>query len=99
MDWTPLIHAAIAVAAQVLVGLMTGNWWLGGALACCWWIAREHTQAEYRWIEQFGQGKRTNMPQWGGFDPRVWSLGSVLDWLIPSAACLVVFWCFRYMNV
>lgn len=31
MDWTPLIHALIAIAAQLLVGLLTGNWWLGGA--------------------------------------------------------------------
>ncbi len=61
MDWTPLIHALIAIAAQLLVGLLTGNWWLGGALACTWWIAREHTQAEYRWIEKYGQGKRANM--------------------------------------
>ncbi len=95
MDWTPLIHAAIAVAAQVLVGLLLGNWWLGGALACVWWAAREHTQAEYRWIEQFGQGQRAAMPQWGGFDPRVWTLGSLLDLAAPIAACLVAFWCTR----
>lgn len=91
MDWTPLIHALVAVAAQVLVGLLTGNWWLGGALACTWWIAREHTQAEYRWIAQFGAGVRANMPQWGGFDPRVWTLGSVVDWLVPVVASGLVF--------
>lgn len=92
MDKTPLIHAAIAVAAQVLVGLLTGNWWLGGALACLWWIAREHTQAEYRWIEEFGHGLRANMPQWGGFDPRIWNVGSVLDWLAPVIACSFIWW-------
>lgn len=92
MDWTPLKHAAIAVAAQVLVGLLTGNWWLGGVLACTWWIAREHTQAEYRWIAQFGAGVRANMPQWGGFDPRVWTLGSVVDWLVPVIACSFIWW-------
>lgn len=91
MDKTPLIHAAIAVAAQVLVGLLTGNWWLGGALACLWWIAREHTQAEYRWIEEFGRGMRANMPQWGGFDPRIWNVPSVLDWLVPVIACLLIY--------
>lgn len=87
MDWTPLTHAAIAVAAQVLVGLLTGNWWLGGALACTWWIAREHTQAEYRWIAQFGAGVRANMPQWGGFDPRVWNWPSFWDATAPPLAC------------
>lgn len=92
MDWTPLIHAALAAAVQALVGLLTGNWWLGGALACTWWIAREHTQAEYRWIEQFGQGQRAAMPQWGGFDLRIWNVGSVLDWLVPVLCCCLVWW-------
>lgn len=91
MDWTPLIHAAIAVAAQVLVGLLTGNWWLGGALACTWWIAREHTQAEYRWIERFGQGQRSNMPAYGGFDLRVWDLASFLDLAVPTLACATAY--------
>lgn len=91
MDWTPLIHALVAVAAQVLVGLLTGNWWLGGALACCWWIAREHTQAEYRWIERFASGVRARMPWWGGFDPRVWTMDSVVDWLVPALACALLY--------
>lgn len=88
MDWTPFLHAVIALVVQALLGLLSGNWWLGGLLACTWWIAREHTQAEYRWIEQLGQGQRANMPQWGGFDPRVWTLGSVLDWLVPVGASI-----------
>ena len=91
MDFTPLIHATIALATQALVGLLTGNWWLGGLVACTWWLAREHTQAEYRWIEQFGQGKRENMPQWGGFDLRAWTLGSVADWLAPVVACSLLY--------
>lgn len=91
MDLTPWLHATIAAALQVAVALLMGNWWLGGALACIWWMAREHTQAEYRWIEQFGDGKRINMPQWGGLDPRVWNLASVLDWLVPVAVCCVCY--------
>ena len=97
MDWTPLIHAAIAVAVQVLAGLLTGNWWLGGALACVWWAAREHTQAEYRWIEKFGwdyeagDHLRKNMPWWGGFDPRAWNKGSVLDFLVPLITCTAIY--------
>ena len=91
MDWTPLIHAAIAIAAQFAVGLLTGNWWLGGLLACTWWIAREHTQAEYRWIEKYGQGKRANMPEWAGFDYRVWNVASLLDFVSPVIACTVTY--------
>ncbi|WP_241362868.1 hypothetical protein [Escherichia coli] len=79
MDITPFLHALCAVAAQVLVGLFTG-----------FFIAREHTQAEYRWIEMFGHGKRMNMPWWGGFDPRVWDVASLMDFSVPVVACLLV---------
>lgn len=97
MDWTPLLHAVIAVACQALVALTTGNWWLGASVACTWWAAREHTQAEYRWIAQFGQGLRANMPWWGGFDPRAWTMGSALDWAVPTIGCTamwLVFACY-----
>ncbi len=71
MDITPFLHALCAVAAQLLIGLFTGNWAYGAIAGCTFFIAREHTRAEYRWIEMFGHGKRINMPWWGGFDPRV----------------------------
>ena len=34
MDLTPLLHAAITLAAQAVVGLLTGDWLAGGVLAC-----------------------------------------------------------------
>ncbi len=90
-DFSPLAHAAIAVVVQCAVGLVSGMWGTGGAIGCMWFIAREHTQAEYRWIAQFGAGKRANMPWWGGFDWRAWNLPSLLDWLVPVLACAVVY--------
>lgn len=92
METKSLVHAAVAVAAQVIVGVTTGNWWLGGALACAWFVAREHTQAEYRWIASFGKGKRANMPWWGGFDRRAWNLSSFADWVVPLAVCALMTW-------
>ncbi len=65
MDITPFLHALCAVAAQVLVGLFTGNW-------------------------AYGHGKRINMPWWGGFDPRVWDVASLMDFSVPVVACLLV---------
>ncbi len=53
-------------------------------------IAREHTQAEYRWIEMFGHGRRMNMPWWGSFDPRAWDMASLMDFAVPVVACLLV---------
>lgn len=90
-DYTPLIHAAIAVATQLIVWVVFANPWLGALLACTWWIAREHTQAEYRWISRFAQGKRSNMPQWGGFDLRVWDMASVLDFAVPIVLCSITY--------
>jgi hypothetical protein len=80
-----LSHVAIALLIQVAVtkGLRT-SWLAGAAAASAWAIAREITQAEYRWIEQFGGGLRANMPWWGAVDPRVWHADALLDWLVPT---------------
>ncbi|EFT2697600.1 TPA: hypothetical protein JZ819_000298 [Escherichia coli] len=90
-DISPLLHAVAAVAAQAAIGISYGDWKTGGLLGCIWFIAREHTQTEYRWIAQFGAGKRSNMPWWGGFTWRVWNIPSLLDWLVPVLACAVVY--------
>lgn len=95
-DYSLLGHAALAVALQYIMGLTIGMWGIGGALGCMWFLAREHTQAEYRWIAMFGHGKRANMPWWGGFDWRVWDMASLLDWLVPVAACITVYWVAKY---
>ena len=94
-DISPLVHAAIAVTLQCAIGFLSGLWATGGAIGCMWFIAREHTQAEYRWIAQFGEGKRANMPWWGGFDWRAWNMTSLLDWLVPVLACTVVYFVSR----
>lgn len=86
-----IAHLLLAFGVQFLVGRLTGRWWGGAAAAWTWAISREITQAEYRWIEQFGNGRRANMPWWGGLDLRVWqSLDPWLDWLVPCAVTLLV---------
>lgn len=91
LDISPLLHAAVALGLQIVIGVVFGDWVIGGAIGCTCFIAREHTQAEYRWIAQFGGGKRANMPWWGGFDWRAWNLPSLLDWFVPVLACAVVY--------
>ncbi|WP_447515645.1 hypothetical protein [Escherichia coli] len=91
LDISPLLHAVIAVVIQVTSGFLLGEWAAAGAIGCMWLIAREHTQAEYRWIAKFGAGKRANMPWWGGFSWRAWNLPSLLDWLVSVLACAVVY--------
>lgn len=91
LDISPLLHAVSAVLLQMASGYLLGEWAAGGAIGCIWFIAREHTQAEYRWIAQLGCGRRANMPWWGGFDRRAWNLPSLLDWFVPVVACAVVY--------
>lgn len=77
-------HGLWAVVVQMVIWLITRNWWIGAALACGYFLGREFTQAEYRWIEQFGQGLRANMPWWGAFDLRVWpKADQFADWIGP----------------
>jgi hypothetical protein len=85
-----LIHALISVLVQVAVGLLSGDWVIGGVVLAAFYVGRELTQAEYRWIEQYGWGLRSNMPWWGAFDRRVWGVKSVLDFVLPALAVAVV---------
>lgn len=94
-DFSPILHAISAITLQCAFGVVVGEWGFGGALGCLWFISREHTQAEYRWITMFGSGKRVNMPWWGGFDPRAWNMSSLLDWTVPAGACLLVYLIFN----
>jgi hypothetical protein len=84
-------HILLALAIQLLVKLLTRSWAAGAAAASAWFISREITQAEYRWIEQFGGGLRANMPWWGGLDPRVWQhLDPWIDWIAPSLVVVAI---------
>jgi hypothetical protein len=88
MNRTNFEHAAYAVAIQIIVWLLTGDWLAGAMLGVGFFLGREHAQAEYRVIQKFYNGKRANMPWYGGFEPRAWSLDSVLDFMLPIVATL-----------
>ncbi|WP_347303266.1 hypothetical protein V5740_01180 [Croceibacterium sp. TMG7-5b_MA50] len=92
-----LEHLIAGLLIQAVVGLLTRNWWAGAALASAYFIGRELAQAEYRWIELYGAGRRANMPWWGPFDPRVWQRkDQFVDWLAPLAGtCLLAWWMTR----
>ena len=84
-------HVALALIVQLIVFMLFRSWGAGAAAGCAWVVSREITQAEYRWIEQYGSGLRANMPWWGGLDPAVWRhLDPWLDWIVPSAVVILV---------
>lgn len=83
LDWTPLGHALCVLLLQLVAYTLFNDALVAGLVGSTFFFAREHTQAEYRWIAKYGLGKRENMPWYGGFDPKVWDVGSLLDALIP----------------
>jgi len=88
-----LVHLLLALAIMGGVAVATRRWLAGAFAASAWAIAREITQAEYRWIEAYGAGLRANMPWWGGLDPNVWQkLDPWLDWLVPCTAAFLLAW-------
>ena len=62
-----LSHIALALAIQVFTVWLLRSWLSGAFAASAWAISREITQAEYRWIERFGEGRRANMSWWGRY--------------------------------
>jgi hypothetical protein len=86
-------HTFFALLIQALVGLTTRNWWAGAALVSGYFVGREFAQAEYRWIEQFGDGLRANLPWWGALDGQVWVRpDQTADWMGPVVATTAVAW-------
>ncbi len=88
MDITLFLHVLCDVAAQILVGLFTGNWVYGAIVGCTFFVVSAPL-AEERWLETFGHGKRMNMPRQGGFEPRVWGVRSLMDFAMLVVACLL----------
>lgn len=79
-------HIVLAILILLPVAHLCRNWLAGAFAASAWAISREITQAEYRWIEHYGDGLRASMPWWGGFDLQVWQkLDPWLDWIAPTA--------------
>jgi hypothetical protein len=84
-------HIVLGLLIQLIIRFILGSWSAGAAAASAWFVSREITQAEYRWIEQYGAGHRANMPWWGGLDPRVWQYADPwLDWIVPTVMVLAV---------
>lgn len=85
-----LAHPVIALVLQALIGLASGDWWVGAAAGAFYFIGREYAQAEYRNIETNYGGQRKNMPYFGGFEPRAWTLKGLTDFIYPSVAVTVM---------
>lgn len=81
-----MVHALIT-AVWCLVCILLGLPCPFFFWASSWYCGREVAQAEYRYIEAHG-GKRASCPWYCGFLPSAWTVKSLLDWLLPTAAAL-----------
>jgi hypothetical protein len=92
MNRSNWIHIAWALGIQVVIGLLTGNWWAGAAAGSFMFIGREYTQAEYRYIKANGGSRSTTpyLPEIAALHPKWWNRDSVLDWLLPVAVTVAV---------
>jgi hypothetical protein len=86
-----LEHSAYALLFMAIIGLLTGNWFAGACFGSAFFLGREHSQAEYRVIHAYYEGKRDNMPWYGGFERRAWDVKSVVDFVLPIAATSIAF--------
>lgn len=88
-------HSIVAFLAVVLASFF-GLELYAAVSVSVWYASREHTQAEYRYIEKYCNGNRGCMPWWGGFSPKAWNYDSfVNDALIPiliSFSIVIIYW-------
>ena len=55
------------------------------------YIGREFAQAEERYITNYCNRKRANMPWYAAFLWKAWTVKGVLDWFLPTLVCLAFF--------
>lgn len=79
---THIEHIVYALLMQAAVGLLSGNWWAGAALAIGFFVAREHAQREYQ------LGGPVGLWPWQGFIG--WRNDAVLDAVCPAVAVVIV---------
>lgn len=89
MNLSNLSHAALALAAQVVIGLLAyacgssivSACVIGGCFAAGFYFGREVAQAER---------KAGTPPWWSGFIMTRWSRDAIFDLLCPVVACALL---------
>jgi hypothetical protein len=93
-----LAHVPVAIGVQLLCWVIAralgaptrASVWTGcfaGSAVC---IMREITQREYQWIEQFGAGRRANMPGYAGLEVWQWNSHSLTETAVAIAASMAL---------
>ena len=83
MNQTNFEHAGYAALMQLVIGLVTGDWFAGTCFGIAFFLGREHAQAQAK----LGYTFKTTFQ---AFDVRKWSLDAQLDLLFPVIATLLI---------
>ena len=82
MNQSNLEHLCVALVIQAIVWLLTGDMWLGAALASGIYIGREHAQREYEIDDPI------RLVGYEALDVWRWSKDAILDLVMPVVAVL-----------
>lgn len=73
------------------VGYSLGHIYELLAIGIGYFIGREIAQAEYRWINTYGKGLRSNMSWWNSLSPKVWDVHSWFwNLLLPIISAIII---------
>lgn len=87
-----LIHPFAVTAAFYIGGIFDAEF-IFGLGTVFYFVGREITQAEYRWIEWYGYGQRKNLPWYGALDERVWDTHSFFwNLVLPATLFVLLSW-------
>lgn len=76
-----LTHALIALAMQIVVGFLTGNWWAGAALGIGFYWGREKRDHEL---------KTPDLKWWQGWTPFEYGIDGQFDFWPPFIVCIIL---------
>ena len=85
-----MIHAAITAIFCIAVFFLKFPDLLY-FLPAAFYLGREITQAEYRYIEEFCDRKRSRMPWYAVIVPEAWTVKGIFDWVLPLAVSLIFY--------
>ena len=90
MNKSNWVHAAIAVAIQLVVALLTGNFIYGAVFSAGLFWGREHAQAQKRIAERENRSVKDMSPLEGA-DMTQWNKDSVLDFVVALVAVVFMY--------
>ena len=90
-NYINISHIFICIALQGIGYALTKDLFIGAIAGVFFFVGREISQAEYRYIGALPSKLRKDMPVFGGLIPKYWTFKSfIADLTIPSVIVLVI---------